>query len=168
MPSAVVRFLVCLTIFVSVLSHAGCVPASEARKYIGETKCVAGKVVRVEKGADGVHYLAFCEKAKGCPFLAVIFPEDLKHIGDVRQLQGKSVEVHGEVKAYNGQAEIVVSEPRQLKGEMAKIPSMPKGYDVEEGGHYSAGVFSHPKTTTTTTKRQPATLPANIPEDPEQ
>ena len=169
MSSAPIHWLICLTFLFPALACAGCIPDSEAGKHIGETKCIAGKVARVEKGVDGVHYLDFCEDAKGCPFTAVIFPEDLKHVGDVRQLQGKSIEVHGEVKDHDGQAEIIVSEPRQLKGDMAKIPPMPKNYDVEQRGHYSAGIFSHPKAARVATKkRQPATLPVDIPEDPEE
>jgi len=162
------RCLLCLILILPVISRARCIPVNEAVQHIGETKCVTGKVVRVDKGADGAHYLSFCKEAKGCPFTAVIFPEDLKHIGDVRALQGKSVEVHGDVKEHDGQAEIVVSEPRQLKGEQAKLPPMPKGYDVEQRGHYSAGNSSHPYPTSTSTKRQPASIPVNIPEDPEQ
>jgi hypothetical protein len=157
-----------LALLFPVFSIAACIPVSEAGKHIGETKCVTGKVLRVEQGTDGVHYLNFCDDSKGCPFTAVIFPEDLKHIGDVRQLQGKSVEVHGDLREYDGEAQIIVSEPQQLKGEVAHIPPLPKNYDVEQKGHYSAGIFRHPKTYSTTKKRQPATLPVEIPEDPEQ
>jgi hypothetical protein len=170
MPSVMrISWLVSLTVFLPVLSHAGCIPAGQAGKHVGETKCIAGKVVQIEKSVDGALYLDFCENAEGCPFTAVIFPEDLKHVGDVRQLRGKSIEVHGEVTERDGQAEIVVSEPRQLKGEVANIPPMPKNYDVEEAGHYSPGIFSHPKAARATSKkRQPATLPIDIPEDAEQ
>ena len=57
-----------------------------------------------EQGADGVHYLDFCKEPRGCSFTAVIFPGDLRHVGDVRKLEGKSVEVHGDVKEYDGGA----------------------------------------------------------------
>jgi len=167
MRSSTMVFLFLFALLFPTLAAAGCIPPSEARKHIGETKCVTGKVWRVEKGSDGVHYLDFCEDAKGCPFTAVVFPEDLKHIGDVRQLQGKSIEVHGDVKEYEGQAEIVVSEARQLRGDVAHIPPLPKNYDVEQRGHYSAGIFSHPTPARATAKkRQLPTLPVEIPDDP--
>ena len=146
---------------------AACIPFTEARQHIGETKCVRGKVAHVQEGKDGVHYLTFCEGSGSCPFAAVIFPADLRHLGDVRQLQGKSVEMHGDVQGYNGRAEIVVSESRQLKGEAANIPPLPKHYDVETRGTYSAGSFSHPKAARATTKKQLPTLPMDLPEDPE-
>jgi hypothetical protein len=161
-------WLLCSLILVCpVVSRAACISPNQAAKHIGETKCVSGKVTRIEQGNDGANYLEFCEEdSKKCSFAAVIFPEDLRHIGDVRQLKGKFVEVHGEMKQYDGGTEIVVSDSWQLKGEGSAIPPLPKNYDVEKKGHYSAGIFSHPKTYSTTKKRQPATLPVNIPDDP--
>jgi hypothetical protein len=157
--------LLCGLLFPAV-SGAACIPFTEASQHIGETKCVRGKIARVEQGKEGVRYLSFCEESGACPFAAVIFPDDLRHIGDVRQLQGRTVEVHGDVQGYNGRAEIVVSESRQLKGEWVNIPPMPKHYDVETRGRYSAGTFSHPKAARSTSKkRQLPTLPLEIPED---
>jgi hypothetical protein len=157
--------LFCLLLLCPMLAHAGCVSPSQAPRYVGETKCVTGKVIAIERGNDGAHYLEFCEDSKSCSFVAVIFPEDLRHIGDVRQLKGKLIEVHGDVKEYDSGTEIVVSESRQLKGEATSIPPLPKAYDVEKKGRYSSGTFSHPKTYSTTRKRQPAKLPLSIPED---
>ena len=157
--------LLLLILLIPSLMPAACISPKEARKYVGETKCVAGKVVRVVQGDEGVRSLQFCETTDACSFTAVIFPEDLRHIGDVRQLEGKFVEVHGGVQEYEGGTEIIVSESRQLRGEAASIPPLPKAYDVEKKGHYSAGIFSHPKTYSTSKKRQPAKMPINIPED---
>ena len=78
------------------------------------------------------------------------------------------IEVHGQVKEYDGRAEIILEESRQLTGATAKIPALPKNYDVENKGHYSAGKFSHPKAKKKAfRKRQPAKLPIEIPEDTE-
>lgn len=151
---------------IPALARAACISPADAAKHVGETKCVSGKVTRIEQADNGVHCLQFCQDSKSCSFSAVIFPEDLRHIGDVRQLQGKFIEVHGDVKNYEGGTEIIVSDPWQLKGEASSIPPLPKNYDVEKKGHYSAGILSHPKTYSTTKKRQPATLPVNIPDDP--
>ncbi|HUK25306.1 MAG TPA: OB-fold nucleic acid binding domain-containing protein [Terriglobales bacterium] len=159
------NFLLCL--FLSASCSAECIPFPEAGKHIGETRCVTGKVMRVEQGSKGVHYLDFCEDYHGCPFTAVVFASDLKHIGDVRQLQGRVIEIHGDVKAYDGRAEIIISESWQLGGSASRIPPLPKNYDVEKRGNYSAGTFSHPKTYSTSKKRQPEKLPLNLPENPE-
>jgi hypothetical protein len=99
----------------------------------------------------------------------VIFPGHLKDIGDVRQLKDRVVEVHGDLKAYDGRAEIVLSQLRQLGAAAALVPKLPKNYDVENKGHYSAGTFSLPKPSKTPAKKkQPPTLPIDLPEDQDE
>ena len=126
-------------------SLAQCVPFAEANQHIGGNRCIAGKVLNVKEGGRGVTYLDFCEDYRLCPFTVVVFPSDLKHVGDVRQLKDKLIEVHGEVKQYDGRAEIILRRPQQLSGGSAMIPPLPKDYDVEKKGHYSAGKFKYPK-----------------------
>jgi len=58
--------------------------------------------------------------------------------------QGRVIEVHGPVKEYDGRAEIILQEFRQLGGAGVRIPPLPKNYDVEKRGRYRAGTFSHP------------------------
>jgi len=143
---------------------ADCLPVTEAHNHIGETQCITGKVFRVKHGSRGTTFFDFCEDFRVCPFTVVIFPGHLKDIGDVRQLADKVIEVHGALKNYDGRAEIVVNQLRQLGGEGARIPKLPKEYDVERKGKYSAGSFSLPKAAyTASKKRQPATLPIEVP-----
>ena len=68
------------------LMFSECIPFDQAQQHVGETRCITGKVVRIEKGMRGVHYIDFCEDYRLCPFTAVIYPGDLKSVGDVRQL----------------------------------------------------------------------------------
>jgi hypothetical protein len=145
---------------------AECLPFSEAINHIGEVHCVTGKVFNVKQGSGGVHYLDFCEDYRLCSFTVVIFPRDLKSIGDVRQLEGQTIEIHGPVKGYDGRAQIVLEEARQLTSDAARIPKLPKSYDVEQKGHYSAGNISRPKARKTYPKKVPATLPIEVPDDP--
>jgi len=150
----------------SVLAHADCIPITEARSHVGEDQCIRGKVLRVKHGSRGVTFFDFCEDFRVCPFTVVIFPHDLRSIGDVRQLQNRIIEVHGAIKEYDGRAEIVLQQSRQLTGEGARIPPLPKNYDVEQKGHYSAGTFSLPKPASPASKkRQTAKLPIEVPED---
>lgn len=166
MPRPVI--LLALLSLASPLAFAGCLSVVEAGKHLGETQCVAGKIVRVERNSGGVTYLDFCEDYRLCPFNAVIFSSDLKSIGDVRQLRGKTVEIRGELRSYDGRAEIVVERSSQLGGHDVAIPPLPKNFDVENHGHFSAGSFSLPRPGyTSTKKRQTAKLPIEIPEDPE-
>jgi hypothetical protein len=127
-------------IFVApLLAVTECVPIHEASQHVGETKCVSGKVLHVKVGNRGVHYIDFCEDHAACPFTVVVFAHDLKDVGDVRRLEGRMIQIHGAVKLYDGRAEIILSRISQLTGGAAMIPPLPKNYDVENRGHYSAG-----------------------------
>ena len=113
-------------------------------------------------GTGGVHFLDFCEDFRVCPFTVVVFPGDLKRVGDVRQLQGKQIEIEGEVKGYDGRAEIVLQGLGQLRGDAAHIPPLPKEYDVERHGKYSAGRYSHPKAAKKSSSHKKQSAPASL------
>jgi hypothetical protein len=157
--------LIVALLFLPAISAADCIAIAEAKKHVGETRCVTGKVLRVKEGDRGVTFLDFCEDYLVCPFTVVVFPSDLKHVGDVRQLQGRMVEIHGPVKEYDGRAEIVLERAGQLAGDAGQIPPLPKGYDVEKKGRYSAGKFSHPKAARTTKKRNKKPSPTEENDD---
>jgi len=146
-----------VALLLPALSVADCIAFTEAKKHIGETRCVSGKVLAVKEGNRGVTFLDFCEDYRVCPFRVVVFPSNLKHVGDVRQLQGKVVEIHGPVKLYDGRAEIILERTGQLTGDAGRIPPLPKGYDVEKKGRYSAGKFSHPKSGRKAKKKRQST-----------
>jgi hypothetical protein len=126
-------------IFAPLLRASDCIPIHEASQHVGETKCIAGKVLKVKVGSKGVHFLDFCEEQAACPFTVVVFPSGLKDIGDVRRLAGRTIEIHGAVKLYDGRPEIILNRISQIIGGSAMIPPLPKNYDVENRGHYSAG-----------------------------
>lgn len=126
-------------LFARLLSASDCIPIGEAGRHVGETKCVMGKVTRVKVGAKNVHFLDFCEDQMACPFTVVVFSHDLKDVGDVRQLAGHTIEIKGAVKLYDGRAEIILNRASQITGGAAMLPPIPKNYDVENRGHYSAG-----------------------------
>jgi len=125
--------------FATPLFASDCIPIHEAGQHVGETKCVTGKVLRVKVGNKGVHFLDFCEDQMACPFTVVIFPSGLKDVGDVRRLEGRTIEIHGAVKLYDGHSEIILNRISQITGGAAMIPPLPKNYDVENRGHFSAG-----------------------------
>ncbi len=122
-----------------LFAASDCLPIGDAKQHVGETKCVTGKVLRVKAGARGVHFVDFCQDQMACPFTVVVFAADLKDVGDVRRLAGQVIEIHGPVKLYNGRAEIILTRVSQLTAGSTLIPPLPKNYDVEKEGHYSAG-----------------------------
>jgi hypothetical protein len=117
----------------------------EAGEHIGAHRCVTGKVLHVKRGERGVHFFGFRADYRTCPFTVVVFASDLKQVGDVQQLEGRQIEIEGEIKSYDGRAEIVLQRVSQLRRDAARIPPLPKEYDVERHGKYSAGTFRYPK-----------------------
>lgn len=162
---AAVRFFV--VFLLSSFVAAECLPFDQARNHIGETRCVIGKVVRVETGSRGVYHLDFCDDYRLCPFSVVVFSYDLKKVGDVRQLAGKLIEIHGELKEYNDRAEIILENNKQLAGLPVSLPPLPKNFDVEQQGHFSPGQFRAPHNRTSYKKKGKPTLPAE-PDDAEE
>jgi hypothetical protein len=117
-----------------------CIPIQSAGQHVGETRCVTGKVLKVKAGVKGVHFLDFCaDQILSCPFTIVVFSHDLKDVGDIRRLVGHTIEIHGPVKLYDGRAEIILNRISQITGGAAMVPPLPKNYDVENRGHFSAG-----------------------------
>ena len=140
---------------------AKCLPMNEAGKHIGDTKCVAGKVLTVTESPNGAWFLNFCEDYRTCPFTVVAFARDLRDVGDVRALAGKEVEVHGKIREYQGKAEIILRDRRQLRGESAKLPPVPKDYDAARRGRYSAGKFQPNRSSQKPAKAKPKAAARN-------
>jgi hypothetical protein len=145
-----------VTLFATPLfARSDCLAIQDARRHVGEIKCVTGKVLHVKIGLRGVYFIGFCEDQAACPFRVVVFASDLKDVGDVRRLEGRVIEIHGPVKLYEGRAEIILNRVAQLSGGATLIPPLPKNYDVEKQGHYSAGRMRSKKPKKT--KSKPAT-----------
>lgn len=139
-PQAIVYLaLTAVLLLTKPLFASVCVPVQEARQHVGQTQCVSGKVLHVRASPSGVHFLDFCEDQMACPFTVVIFSHDLKDVGDIRRLEGRTIEIRGEVTLYDGRPEIILSRINQIEGGATMIPPLPKNYDVENRGHYSAG-----------------------------
>jgi hypothetical protein len=126
--------------FARSASKHDCVSVDEASKHVGTTQCVSGTVLHVDDGRDGLTFLNFCKDAKACPFTVIVLPEDIRKVGDIRQLEGRQIEIKGTIEDHDGRAGITLRHTGQL-GEAAflVIPAVPAEYDVERRGHSSAG-----------------------------
>ncbi len=147
--------LLCGLVALGQLAHADCYVFTSAADHLGEVACIKGRVVKVTVSPGGLHFLNFREDYRKCPFTVVVFPRDLRDVGDVRALEGKDVEVNGKIRSYRGQLEIILRDISQLRGDAASIPNLPKGYDVAKKGSFSAGTFKSPNGSSTqkTTKK---------------
>jgi hypothetical protein len=155
-----------IALLVPSLSLAACIPFDQARNHLDETQCVTGKVIRIQAGERGVSYLDFCEDYRLCTFSVVIFQHDLQKIGDVRQLTGKVIEIRGEIKDYEDRAEIILESSGQLNNGVMRLSPLPKSFDVEQRGHFSAGTVRPLRKRRTSRKKGIPTLPADV-SDPE-
>jgi DNA/RNA endonuclease YhcR with UshA esterase domain len=148
-------------------SAGNCVAFAEASKHVGSTQCVIGTVLHVEDGRNGAKLLNFC-KEKPCSFTVVLFPSDLKKMGDVRQLEGRQIEIKGTIQNYDGRAEIILRRSQQLgEGAFLLFPTVPTDYDAERAGHYSAGKSTHAKAAKKTTTKQGDPMSIEDPGEPQ-
>mgnify|MGYP001773873977 CR=1 FL=1 len=92
-----------------------CINFKEAENYIGEFKCVIGKVDNVYISSKGNIFLNFCPDYRTCPFSAVIFRSDSYKFSNPKQYEGKIVEIRGLIKTYKGRAEIIINDPNQIE-----------------------------------------------------
>jgi hypothetical protein len=131
-----------------IRAGAACLSIADAAKNIGRTTCVAGRVLKVANSPSGNSFLDFCEDYTRCPFTVVIFGGDMRDVGDIRKLEGKDIEIYGKIQLYGGRAEIILRNGRQLRGEAAKLPPLPKEYDAQRHGNYRATAPKPGKKTT--------------------
>jgi DNA/RNA endonuclease YhcR with UshA esterase domain len=143
-----------------------CLTVAEVQKQIGKSNCVTGTVVRVEEGHNGITFLDFCADYHSCPFTVVVFRGDLRSVGDVRQLQGRAITIKGKIEEYDDRAEIVLRHAQQLGDGASRLTALPKDYDVERQGHYSAGSIRASKTKKAKHTVQGAPIPIEDPEIP--
>ena len=149
-------------------STGNCVSFAEASQHLGAAQCVRGTVLHVEEDGKGAKFLNFCKDSKACPFTVVVFPADLKKMGDIRQLEGQQIEIKGTIKDYDGRAGIVLRRSQQL-GESAfrLFPPVPTEYDVERAGHNRAGGSTHAKAAKKKTTRQGDPVSIEDPGEPQ-
>jgi hypothetical protein len=145
------RFLFLALLF-TLPASSQCISISDAPQHVGKKACVVGKVLSVSESENGTFLLNFCA-TDACPFVVRVLPQDYEYVGDVSALAGREVEINGKIKQWNGRTEIILRDIAQLKGESAKLPSVPKAYDVERHGSYSPGQFKGSRSTKRSHKR---------------
>jgi hypothetical protein len=88
---------------------------TEAKNHEGEFANVTGPVVQVYTSKSNTTFFDFCSDYKNCGFGAVIFSSALSNFPDVKQYEGKNITINGLIKDYQGNAEIIINSPEQIK-----------------------------------------------------
>lgn len=85
----------------------------EAEKFVDQEMIVTGKVAQVTFRPKTV-FLNLDEPFPNSPFTVVIFSGATNLFGDIKALEGKSVEVKGKIKSFHDKPEIVMESTNQL------------------------------------------------------
>jgi hypothetical protein len=88
---------------------------TEAKNHEGEFANVAGTVIQVYTSKSNTTFFDFCSDCKNCGFEAVVFSSALSSFPNIKQYESKNVTVNGLIKDYQGNAEIILNSPEQIK-----------------------------------------------------
>lgn len=97
-------------------SHANETPESAATR-IGETVQMIGKVVQVSESKKGAVFLNFGARYPNQVIYGYVSSLDVARMGGTQyleNLEGKTVELNGQVELYKGKPQIVLREATQI------------------------------------------------------
>jgi DNA/RNA endonuclease YhcR with UshA esterase domain len=86
---------------------------ADADKHLDESVVVTGKVAQVTIHT-AIVFLNIDQPFPDSPFTAVIMAKNTNGFGDLKSLEGKSVEISGKLKAFHDKPEIVMDNTNQL------------------------------------------------------
>jgi DNA/RNA endonuclease YhcR with UshA esterase domain len=97
-------------------AQAETIAPSEAPNHAGQNVTVEGAVSDVDHAASGrATFIDMGGHYPNNPFAAVIFKDDADKFPDVDTLNGKTIDVTGLIRLYQGRAEIILNDPAQIK-----------------------------------------------------
>jgi len=96
-----------------ILAQDGALKADQARAHIGETATVEGQV-SIHRTQAGETYLDIGGSGTSAPFSAYVSRWNRTQFQDVDKLDGKSVQVTGEISTFRGKPEIFLTDPTQV------------------------------------------------------
>ena len=103
-------------ILISFAAKSQTISLDSAQYFAGKTVSVCGKVQGIYKSKKEAIFINFGKPYPNNTFTAVIFPTSLKdfYYNPKDSLNNLDICITGEVKMYNGKAEIIVSKPNQI------------------------------------------------------
>jgi len=91
----------------------GVLAPEEAKSHVGEVATVRGKVFGVHVSQKGDVFINIGGKHPDAPFTAICFKQAIP-TDQLKELDGKTISIHGKIKDYNGQIEIVLETADQI------------------------------------------------------
>jgi hypothetical protein len=93
--------------------HAGSLPSREAFWHIGQTATVSGRAFLTFMPSGEV-YVDLDGQGEHAPLEGYISRWNRIRFGDVSALNGKTIEISGEIETFRAQPEIFLTDPRQI------------------------------------------------------
>jgi DNA/RNA endonuclease YhcR with UshA esterase domain len=117
MRTLVFAFVLELGLMLAAASaHAETIAPNEAPNHVGQNVTVEGTVSEVDHAASrGVTFIDMGGHYPNNPFAAVIFKDDTDKFPDVDTLNGRTIDVTGLIRLYQGRAEIILNDPAKIK-----------------------------------------------------
>ena len=92
------------------------ISAAEAERHFAETVIVTGKVAQVSIRAK-LTYVNLDKEYPQTPLYCVVFARARNQFGDLKQLEGKDIEVRGKIEEYQSKAQIILNSLEPVKGD---------------------------------------------------
>jgi hypothetical protein len=96
-----------------MLADTGALTAEQAQAHIGEIATVEGRV-HVNRTPGGETYLDIGLNGPGAPFSAYVSRWNRVKFQDVDRLDGKIVQITGEISTFRDKPEIFLTDPGQI------------------------------------------------------
>jgi DNA/RNA endonuclease YhcR with UshA esterase domain len=92
------------------------VQPADAQAHVGQTVTVEGTVSNVHTVTrSGVTFIDIDGRFPDNTFAAIIFAKDTSKFPNLDALNGKTVDITGQVRLYHGKPEIILNEATQIK-----------------------------------------------------
>jgi hypothetical protein len=105
--------LVLLLVFAAVPASAGRIRAWDADAHVGETATVEGRL-HVDRMASGEIYLDLDGASDGAPLSGYISRWNANRFPGLAALDGKLVDITGEITTFRYRPEIFITDPGQI------------------------------------------------------
>jgi DNA/RNA endonuclease YhcR with UshA esterase domain len=110
------RILILVLALMPSAALAQAISPSEAKDHVGQIVTIEGTVAEVHHTASGK--ATFVDMGGRYPnnvFTGVLFSGDAQKFPDIDSLAGKTVDMTGGIKLYQGRPEIILNDPAQIK-----------------------------------------------------